>query len=63
LQLEQIKQLSATDVLASGVAVRYKLDGQELERVGITYVLHKLEGNWKIAVMVIQGANPTLPTE
>ncbi len=37
----------------TGDAVRYKRDGQELERVGITYVLHKAETGWKIAVIVL----------
>lgn len=49
----QVKQLSATAASASGVAVRYKSDGQELSRVGITYLLHKTETDWKIAVMVL----------
>ena len=47
-----MKRLSATTMLVSGVAVRYKADGQELERIGATYVLHKTEKGWKIAVSV-----------
>jgi ketosteroid isomerase-like protein len=47
-----VKRLSATTALASGAAVRYKADGQELERLGATYVLHKTENGWKIAVTV-----------
>jgi len=53
-ELKQINQLSATAALASGIAVRYKVDGQELERVGITYLLHNTGSNWKIAVIVLQ---------
>jgi len=47
-----MKRLSATATLVSGVAVRYKADGQELERTGVTYVLHKTDNGWKIAVTV-----------
>lgn len=39
-ELQQISSLSATATFASGIAVRYKLNGQELERVGISYLLH-----------------------
>jgi hypothetical protein len=39
--------------LATGVALRYKTDGQELERVGVTYLLYKAESGWKIAVVVL----------
>ena len=31
--------------------VRYKADGQELERNGATYVLHKTGDGWKIVVV------------
>ena len=44
---------SATTTLVIGVALRYKLDGQELERAGVTYVLHKADAGWKIAVLII----------
>ena len=47
-----MKRLSATATLVSGVAVCYKADGQELERTGVTYVLHKTDNGWKIAVTV-----------
>ena len=53
LSLQQVKLLSATAALASGVARRYKADGQELERVGVTYLLHKADPGWKIAVVVL----------
>ncbi|MDQ2949504.1 MAG: nuclear transport factor 2 family protein [Acidobacteriota bacterium] len=59
----QVKQLSATAASASGVAVRYKSDGQELSRVGITYLLHKTEADWKIAVMVLGDTGRALPPE
>jgi ketosteroid isomerase-like protein len=52
----RVKQLSATTALASGIAVRYKADGQELEQVGVTYLLHKADGGWKITVVVAHDA-------
>jgi hypothetical protein len=51
------KTLSATAALVTGVAIRYKADGQELERVGATYVLHKHDVGWKIAVVVLHDAD------
>ena len=53
LSVQHVKSLSATATLVTGLALRYKLDGQELERVGVTYVLHKAETRWKIAVLII----------
>ena|SRR5581483_6571713 len=53
LSLKQVKLLSATSALAIGVALRYRADGHELERVGVTYVLHKVAGDWKFAVVVL----------
>jgi len=37
--------------------VRYKTDGQELEKVGFTYVLRKTNEGWKVAALV--GHDPT----
>ena len=60
LSMLRIKQLSATTTLASGIAVRYKADGQELERAGVTYLLHKTDRGWKIAVLVVHDADSAL---
>lgn len=49
--MRDVRSLSATTTLVTGVATRYKLDGQELERAGVTYVLHKA-ARWKIAVLI-----------
>ena len=53
LSVRDIKLLSATASLVEGVARQYKLDGQELDQAGVTYVLHKAESGWKIAVLVM----------
>jgi ketosteroid isomerase-like protein len=59
LSLQQVKLLSSTAASASGVARRYKADGQELERIGVTYLLHKAETGWKIAVVVLHDTDET----
>ena len=56
LSVRNLKLLSATASLVEGVARRYKLDGQELDQAGVTYVLHKADSGWKIAVIVIYDA-------
>jgi ketosteroid isomerase-like protein len=53
LSLKQFMLLSGTSALAIGVALRYRADGHELERVGVTYVLHKVASGWKFAVVVL----------
>ena len=53
LSLQQLRLLSATSALAMGVAIRYKTDGQEMERVSVTYLLHKGDSGWKFAVMAL----------
>src|SRR5215831_11337219 len=47
----QVKQMSAVLAVASGLIIRRKGDGQELERVAATYLLRKTSDGWKIAVL------------
>lgn len=53
LALRSIQALNENTVLAIGVAIRFKLDGQELERAGVTYVLHHSGDAWRIATMIL----------
>src|SRR5215469_12150783 len=53
LTVGSVTSLSASATLVTGVAIRYKRNEQELERAGVTYVLHKAEVGWKIAVIVM----------
>ena len=53
LSVQDFKSLSATVALVGGVARRYKLDGQELDQANVTYLLHKADSGWKIAVLII----------
>lgn len=50
----QVTMLGETDALVRGVAVRYRAAGSELERVPISYLMHRNEGGWKIAVLVAE---------
>ena len=58
-----LKRLSATTMLAGGIAVRHRADGQELDRAGVTYLLHKTDSAWKIAVLVVHDADGALRFE
>ncbi len=57
LDLREVKVLSPNAALASGAALRYKADGEELERIGVTYLLDKVDHAWKIAVMVLHDSD------
>jgi ketosteroid isomerase-like protein len=59
--LQQLRILSATSALAMGAAIRYKNDGQEMERVGLTYLLHKGDDGWKFAVMTLHDTDKVKP--
>ena len=52
-----IRPLGPGVALASVLVVRYKTDGEELERGGFTYVLRKTGEQWKIAVLVGHGVS------
>jgi hypothetical protein len=43
--------LTETTVLVRGVAVRYRALGTELERIPISYLVHRTGVGWKIAVV------------
>jgi len=57
LSLKQLTLLSATSAVAMGVAIRCRADGHELDRVGVTYVLHKAASGWEFAVVVLHDAD------
>lgn len=48
-----VKSLSSSAAVVGGVAVRYHTDGQPLERVGVTYVLHKTESGWRFVTVIL----------
>ena len=49
----QVTMLGGTTALVRGVAVRYTAAGPELERIPLSYVMHRGEAGWKIAVLVV----------
>ncbi len=60
--LQHLRLLSATSALATGAAIRYKAGGQEMERVGITYLLHKDDSGWKFVVMTLHDTDKVAPS-
>jgi ketosteroid isomerase-like protein len=58
-----LKRLSANTVIAGGVAVRRKADGQELERAGVVYLLQRTGVGWQFATVVIHDAEDALRPE
>ena len=63
LSVRRAEPLSASTNLVTGVAVRYKVDGQELERVGVTYVLQSADNRWRIAVLIVHDGDEVERTE
>ena len=43
---QEIRILSARSAFATGIAIRYRSDGEKLERAGITYLLRKTDDAW-----------------
>jgi hypothetical protein len=50
-----VTMLGEGAALVRGVAVRYSAAGPELERVPLSYLMHRGEAGWKIAVLVVGG--------
>jgi hypothetical protein len=51
----EVAMLGEGAALVRGVAVRYSAAGPELERVPLSYLMHRGEAGWKIAVLVAGG--------
>lgn len=60
-ELTSVKLLGSSAALVSGTAVRLRVDGELLERVGVTYVLYQSESGWKFATVILH--DPPQPTE
>ncbi len=45
-----VRYLSHDLAIVSGIVIRCKKDGTELERFGLTYTLRQVDGDWKIVV-------------
>jgi hypothetical protein len=53
LTVRDVNSLSSTATVVTGVAERFKVNGEKLERVGVTYVLHKGDTGWRIVVLIL----------
>ena len=56
----KVSQMSAHIVMVSVQRIRYKADGQELERLGETYVFRKNAESWKIVTAMTHDADRVL---
>jgi len=59
----RVRRVSANAAFASVRFVRYDVRGQELERIGATYVLHKTDTGWKIVAIVTHDPSEVLRLE
>ena len=50
----RITMLTDFAAVAAGTAVRYAAGGVEIERAPVSYLMHRTEAGWKIAVIVLQ---------
>lgn len=50
----QVMMLGERAALVRGVAARYTAAGSEMERIPISYLMHRSEIGWKIAVLVVE---------
>src|SRR5215467_8202171 len=49
----QVTMLGEAAALVRGVAVRYTAAGSEMERIPLSYLMHRGDAGWKIAVLVV----------
>lgn len=62
VERQQIRVFDEATALTSVLWVRYKGD-DILERLGATYTLTRVEGNWRITALVAHGADDVLALE
>ena len=55
-----IKKMSEGLAIASGIDMRYDKFGKQVSRFGITYILRKNSGGWKISALVSHDATTAL---
>jgi len=56
----EVSLLDGETAIASGISVRFKADGSQLERVGLTYALRNTPGGWKIFLSATHPPESTL---
>jgi hypothetical protein len=58
-----VNQMSDSNALVSVSRVRFNTNGQELERLGETYTLRKVDNDWKIVVAMVHDPGAILPPD
>jgi ketosteroid isomerase-like protein len=56
----RVRALGGGVAIASARAIRYKIDGSELEKVGATYLLRNTREGWRISVLTSHPASTAL---
>jgi len=56
----RVNPMSEGSAVVSVRRVRYRTDGCELERLGETYTLRKVDGDWKIAAALVHDSGAIL---
>ena len=49
----RVSRMSDSSAIVSVRRIRYRVDGSELERLGETYTLRKVDGAWKILTALV----------
>ena len=55
--LQEEKHLGPQSAFVTGIALRFKSNGEELERVPLSYILQRTDSGWKIAVLLLHAAS------
>ena len=59
----RIKMLNRTTALYGAIAIRMKTDDTELQRIGVTYLLHKDSDGWKIHELIVTDVDKLIGAE
>jgi hypothetical protein len=59
----RVSRMSENIALVSVRRIRYKTDGSELERLGETYTLRKIDKDWKISAAMVHDPDVILRTD
>ena len=57
------KMLNRTTALYGAIAIRMKTDDTELQRIGVTYLLHKDSDGWKIHELIVTDVDKLIGAE
>lgn len=49
-----VTMLGASDAVVQGIAIRYTATASEMERIPLSYLMHRADAGWKIAVLIVE---------